>query len=104
MLSIRVSAPEDYIGKIIGELVQMRGEFDTPVIKSGMFTVEAHVPAATSLDFPIRLGVITSGKAALSSRFFGYKECHLELGATTKRRGVNPLDRSKWILSKRSAL
>jgi len=104
MLSIRISAPEDYIGKIIGELVQMRGEFDTPVIKSGMFTVEAHVPAATSLDFPIRLGVITSGKAALSSRFFGYKECPLELGTTTKRRGVNPLDRSKWILSKRSAL
>ncbi len=104
ILSIRISAHEDYIGKIIGELVQMRGQFDTPVIKSGMFTVEAHVPASTSLDFPIKLGVITSGRAALSSRFLEYKECPLELGAVTKRHGINPLDRSKWILSRRSAL
>lgn len=34
----------------------------------------------------------------------GYRECSLELGATASRRGVNPLDRSKYILSVRKAL
>jgi hypothetical protein len=33
-----------------------------------------------------------------------YKPCPLELGATTPRRGPNPLDRSKWILYARGAM
>jgi ribosomal protection tetracycline resistance protein len=40
----------------------------------------------------------------VSIRFSGYEKCPVELGATTPRRGVNPLDRAKWILHKRNAL
>ena len=104
MVTMTISAQEEFAGKIIGDLVQMRGDFDTPVIHAGSFRVEALVPVATSLDYPIRLGMLTSGRAVISSRFAGYRPCPLELGATAKRRGVDPLDRAKWILSKRNAL
>jgi len=104
MVTMRISAQEVFLGKIIGDLVQMRGEFDSPVIRAGTFIVEAHIPVATSLEYPIKLGIITSGRAVVTTRFTGYRECPVELGASTKRRGVNPLDRAKWILYKRNAL
>lgn len=104
VLRMRISAGEEILGKVIGDLLEMRGEFDSPVIRGDQFTLEAAVPVATSMEFPVRLGILSSGKAVISSRFEGYFPCPLELGATAKRRGVNPLDRSKWILQARGAL
>jgi ribosomal protection tetracycline resistance protein len=104
MITMKISAQEEFLGTIIGDLIKMRGEFETPVIRNGAFHVEAYLPVATSLEYPIKLGILTSGRALVSSRFAGYKQCPVELGATTKRRGVDPLDRAKWILYKRNAL
>lgn len=104
MVEMRISAQEEFLGKIIGDLVLMRGEFESPTMRAGTFTVEAYVPVATSLEYPINLRIITSGKGVISTRFSGYKACQAELGTTTKRRGVDPLDRAKWILHKRNAL
>lgn len=104
MLAVRISAPEEVLGKILGDIVNMRGEFDTPVIANGIFTLQARLPAADSIDYPITFRSLTAGKGLYSSRFDGYQECPLELGKTCPRRGVNPLDRPKWILWARNAI
>ena len=104
ILEFRISVPEETGGRILGDIVQMRGTFESPTINKGVFTVEGTVPAATSLDYPIKLGSISGGRGTLTTRFAGYSECPLELGATTPRRGVNPLDTAKYILSIRNAL
>ena len=103
LLKIRVIAPEDFSGKIFSEIVKMGGEYDSPVIRSGMTTVEAVVPVATSMNFPERLAAMTSGKAVLSQVFHGYRECNDKIEHINPRLGVNPLDRSKWILWARGA-
>lgn len=103
LLKIRVTAPEDFSGKIFSEIIRMGGEYDSPVIRSGMVTLEAVVPVATSMNFPEKLATITSGKAVLSQTFFGYRECRDGLEHINPRNGVNPLDRSKWILWARGA-
>lgn len=103
LLKIRVIAPEDFSGKIFSEIIKMGGEYDSPVIRSGMVTLEAIVPVATSMNFPERLAALTSGKAVLSQNFYGYRECNDGLEHINPRRGVNPLDRSKWILWARGA-
>ena len=103
LLKIRVTAPEDFSGKIFSEVVKMGGEYDNPVIRSGMVTTEAIVPVATSMNFPERLATLTSGKAVLSQSFHGYRECNDSLEHINPRNGVNPLDRSKWILWARGA-
>ena len=41
---------------------------------------------------------LTSGKAVLSQSFHGYRECNDVPEHINPRNGVNPLDRSKWIL------
>lgn len=104
MQKVKITAPEDILGKVIGELLEMRGEFDGPVIKKDTFTAEAILPVATSLDFPVRLNILSSGKSNITSRFSHYAPCPIELGQTTPYRGVSPLERSKYILYKRGAI
>ena len=103
LLKIRVTAPAEISGKILSEIVKMGGEYDNPVTRSQTVTLEAIVPVATSMDFPTRLAVLSSGKAVLNQSFYGYRECRDCLEHINPRRGVNPLDRSKWILYARGA-
>ena len=103
MLNFRISADESLVGKIIGEIISMRGTFDSPSMKNGSFTLEGRYPAATSIDFPVRLASMSSGRATLAATFSGYEPCALELGATTPYRGISPLDRQKYILWFRGA-
>jgi len=103
LLKIRVSAPEEISGKILSEIIKMGGEYDSPVMRSQTVVTEAIVPVATSMDFPAKLAVLSSGKAVLSQSFYGYRECRDGLEHISPRRGVNPLDRSKWILWARGA-
>ncbi|MCL2519199.1 MAG: GTP-binding protein, partial [Oscillospiraceae bacterium] len=104
LLKYRINAAQEHLGKVISDVLAMRGEFDSPVITKGAFEMEAILPVATSLDYPIRLAALTGGKGTYYSFFHGYKDCPLELGATATRRGINPLDRAKWILNARGAL
>ncbi len=103
LLKIRVTAPEELSGKVFSEIIKMDGEYDAPVIRSGIATLDAIVPVATSMNFPERLATLSSGKAVLSQSFYGYRECRDGLEHINPRRGVNPLDRSKWILWARGA-
>ena len=104
MLALRISAQEELVSRVIGDILAMRGSFDTPVMHDGSFTLEARVPLATCMDYSVRLASMSGGRAQMFTRFCGYEECPLELGKVAKRRGVNPLDRSKWILQQRNAL
>ncbi|MBO5110675.1 MAG: TetM/TetW/TetO/TetS family tetracycline resistance ribosomal protection protein [Clostridia bacterium] len=104
MLRVKIIASEELLGKLLSDITVMRGEFDGPTLHRGSCTVLCRLPVATSLDFPVRLAAMSGGKAIYSATFDGYRECPLELGATAKRRGVNPLDRAKWILYARGAI
>lgn len=104
VLNFRISAPEDTGGRIMSDLVQMRGEFDATVISKGSFNVSGKVPVSTVMDYPVRLSSITSGRGVFTTGFYGYQPCPIELGAISPRRGVNPLDRPKFILYARNAL
>ena len=104
MQSWRLTADESLIGRVVGDVLAMRGTYDSPVIRDGEFTMEARVPVAPSMDYSTRLASLSSGKAVLSVRFDGYEPCPLELGAVAKRRGVDPRDRAKWILFHRGAM
>lgn len=101
---LRVAGPEEYLGKVIGDMVSMRGQYDAPVLRKGEFVLEAQVPAAESMEYAIRLASMTSGKGSLSTRFLEYRPCPEGFGRAAKRHGVDPRDRDRWILSKRNAM
>ena len=103
LLKMRITADASLLGKITGEVIHMQGEYDSPVFFGDSMTVEAIVPAASSMDFPVKLASWSSGRAALNTTFYGYRECRDGEEHVNPRRGVNPLDRSKWILWARGA-
>ena len=102
--SFRITVPEELGGKILGDLLQMRGQFDGPVVAGGRFTVDGTVPVATALDYPIRLASLASGRGVMSTRFAGYQPAPAGVIANRERLGVDPRDRAKYILSVRGAL
>ncbi|MBR5311967.1 MAG: TetM/TetW/TetO/TetS family tetracycline resistance ribosomal protection protein [Clostridia bacterium] len=104
LLDLRISAPAGIAGKIITEIVRMGGEYETPSTFGDVAVIEAIVPAANYLDFPSKLASMSSGKAVCSSTFRGYRECTDGQIHENPRRGVNPLDRAKWILWARGAI
>ncbi len=104
ILDMRITVPEECAGRVMGEIIAMRGETRDSKPFRGMIRMECDVPVATSVDFSQRLAAMTGGRGAMSTKLKGYKECPLELGKTCERRGVDPLDTSKYILAARSAL
>jgi ribosomal protection tetracycline resistance protein len=104
LLRFRLSTPEEFGGKLMNELAMMRGQFDTPILRNGRMDFEGMLPVATSLDFPSRLGSLTKGRGTLTAWFGGYQDCPPDVTMERPRRGVNPLDQSKYILAVRNAL
>ena len=104
ILNMHITVPEECAGRVMGEIIAMRGEtLDSQKVRD-MIRMECAVPVATSVDFSQRLAAMTSGRGAMSTSLRGYRECPLELGKVCERRGVHPLDTSKYILAARSAL
>lgn len=103
-LRLIMQAEAGLIDKVIGQIIAMRGEFSPPRINDGEFFMEARVPLAASLEWPIVFQSLTSGKGRLGSSFLEYRPCPEGEGRTRPRRGVNPLDKPKWILHCRGAI
>lgn len=99
-----LSAGEEHLGTVIGNIIGMRGEFDSPIIENGIFSLTAYLPVQDSVFYPSEFSSITSGRGIYFSEFYEYRECPEELYKTLPRIGVDPLDRAKWILYCRSAL
>lgn len=104
ILDFRIKAPENLLGKVASGLTQLRAVISTPDFDGDSFILSGTIPVATSLDYSANLSSLTGGKAKLKLTFSGYKECPAGEGETTPYRGVNPLDRAKFILKARKAL
>lgn len=103
VMSFEIKAEDNFLGAITSEITNMRGEFNSPEFEGNRFKLTGKVPAATSVDFPIKLNSLTAGKAKLRMRLHTYQACSDEQGTVREYKGVNPLDESKWILHARGA-
>lgn len=104
ILQVRIVVPEENGGRVMNDLVQMRGTFEPPMLQGERMIIEGRLPLATSLDYPVTLSSYTKGRSTFTSFFAGYEECPPDVMAERTRRGVNPLDQAKYILSVRKAL
>lgn len=104
ILDMELTVPEDVGGRILSEIVAMRGAALDSRAGGGLLTLSTEVPLKTSVDFQPRFMAITGGRGAMSVKLAGFRECALEEGATCPRKTVHPLDTAKYILAARSAL
>ena len=104
VLAIRFLLPPECVGRVISDVAAMRGEVLETLTEEDRVILTAKVPVETSMDYASTLASITSGRGAMNITLDSYRECPLELGSTAKRRNVDPLDTSRYILAARSAL
>ena len=104
ILEIRFMLPPECVGRVMSDVASMRGEVEETLTDDDRVIMIATVPVQTSMGYSSTLASLTSGRGGMSIRLKGYRECPLELGATCVRRGVDPLDTSRYILAARNAL
>jgi len=104
ILSFSISISEEKCGRVMSDISKMRGSYDPPEIIDGIAVIKGNIPASTSLDYQLTLNSISAGKAAFNTSFHSYQKCSTVDGIVRPYKGVNPLDRSKYILKMRGAI
>ncbi len=100
----RITAPDELLGVVTSDIINMRGTFESPIIQNGKFTLEGTMPVASSMDYPVKLSSRSGGRAKIKTRFHSYIECADEFGVTKPFKGISPLEEAKYILKARKAL
>lgn len=103
-MKMKLTAKEDLLGKVSGQILGMNGLFDTPVMEDGRFTMEAVVPLKDCMDYPVTFRSLTSGKGLITMQLDSYRPCAPGFMDTIERQGIDPLDRQKWIMACRGAI
>ncbi len=102
ILAFRIACPAEATNAVIGELLRMKAEIEAQQIENDRCSIEGYIALSASMDMNIRLASASKGRAVVFTDLSGYRKCDAETIAP--RRGVNPLDRSKFILWARNAL
>ena len=104
ILRISFLLPEECVGRVMSDVALMRGEILDTQTDGGRTALTALVPAAECMEYSMELAAFTGGRGSMAARLDGYRECPSSPEKTAKRRGVDPLDTSRYILAARSAL
>ena len=103
-MKVSLSAEDTLLGKVTGQILKMRGTFDTPEMRDGKFYMTAEMPLKDCMDYPTVFRSLTSGKGQISMELSAYRPCEPGTEETLPRKGVDPRDHAKWILACRSAV
>ncbi len=103
VLRLSLTAPEQAMGKLLSALRERRAVLDPPVVEGGAFSLEADIPAGETFGLNELAASLSGGRAAFLLKLKGYYPCPEGVGEARERVGVDPLDRSLWILHARGA-
>jgi ribosomal protection tetracycline resistance protein len=102
--TLDIKAPQELLGTITNDLNNMKADLGIPRFDGTLFALGGTVAVAQALDYSIRFNACYSGKGRLKLTIGGYQPCETTEQRTRPYKGVNPLDRSQWILHNRGAL
>ena len=104
IMRIRFSVDSVHVGRIISDVLKMRGQCLNQSSFGSNTVISAEVPLAELGDYPVEFASFTHGKGVMTAQYSHYAKCPDGFVSETPRRGVNPLDRSKYILAARHAM
>ncbi len=104
IMKFKLEAPEEILGQIASDIHNMRGEFEQPIFSNDRIKMRGLLPAATSMEYAVKLASRSAGKAFIQMQFHSYRKVEDELGTIREYKGISPLDRAKFILKARKAI
>ncbi|KGR77740.1 elongation factor G [Ureibacillus manganicus] len=81
----KMKASLDHIGRMMSDIQQASGTFETPITTVDKVVIEGTVPVANFINYNATFSAYTNGKGALTLQFIGYDVCH------------NPVEVIEWI-------
>ena len=72
----KMKASLEYIGRMLTDIQQASGQFDTPITTEDQVTVTGKVPVSTFMNYSTIYAAYTNGKGVLSLQYCGYDSCH----------------------------
>lgn len=99
-----IKANQEYLGNIASDLNNMKAEIGQPIFDGNMFYLKGKVAVAKALNYSIKFQSTCSGKGRLKLKTGEYYPCETSEDKIREYKGINPLDRSQWILHNRGAL
>ena len=100
---LSLTAPEQAMGKLLSALRERRAVLDPPVVEGGAFRWKPTSPRARTFGLNELAASLSGGRAAFLLKLKGYYPCPEGVDEARERVGVDPLDRSLWILHARGA-
>jgi elongation factor G len=74
MMAVEVVTPGDYLGDVIGDLSQRRGQIEGQEPRGNAQVIKARVPLATMFGYATALRSTTQGRATFTMQFDRYEE------------------------------
>ena len=76
IVEMHVSIPESYVGDVMGDLTKRRGRVMgmNPADKKGYTIIDAEIPKAETVDYPISLRAMTQGRGSFDYEFIRYEQ------------------------------
>ncbi|ALS79272.1 GTP-binding protein [Planococcus kocurii] len=78
MYRFKIKVSLEQMGKVLSDVQQAHGSFNTPETIGSKTIIEGRVPVATFMKYSTEFAALTHGKGALSLLFDGYDFCHNE--------------------------
>ncbi|MFC7686891.1 GTP-binding protein [Ureibacillus sp. GCM10028918] len=74
----KMKASIEYMGRMLIDIQQANGTFETPIMTEDRVTVIGKVPVSTFFNYSTTFAAYTNGKGVLSLQYCGYDLCHNE--------------------------
>lgn len=76
--NFKIKVETDYIGRVLSDIQNARGSFDSPKTSGSKITITGRVPAVNFMDYSTKLASFTQGRGSISLAYGGYHSCHNE--------------------------
>ncbi len=79
IMKLEVVLPEEYLGDVVGDINQRRGQLDNISSRANMRVINAKVPLSEMFGYVTDLRTLTSGRATSTMEFYDYQEASKNL-------------------------
>jgi elongation factor G len=87
IMKIEITAPEEFMGDLIGDLNSRRGHIENIETHGGMCTIHGFIPLAQTFGYSTVIRSLTQGRATYSMEFSDYQEVPRDMAEDIVKKG-----------------
>jgi len=74
--AFRIEVPQELIGRVMSDIQQRNGKFESPCIENGMAILQGTAPVICMRDYQLEINSFSHGKGKIFCTLKGYDLCH----------------------------